>query len=149
LASTISTDNNISAQLLVFRLGERTYGMELGTVREIIPARSATRLPGAPPYIAGLVNVRGTVVTVFDLGARLGGRPIAPGRGSVVLVERAGRVVGAKVDEVLDVRRMAEVELDTGVDVLTPGNAIRALGRLDGALITLVDIHGIISQGLA
>jgi purine-binding chemotaxis protein CheW len=149
LVSTISINPSAARQLLVFRLAERTYGIELGTVREIIPFRGATRLPGAPPYIAGLVNVRGAVVTVFDLGVRLGGIPIASGRGSVVLIEHASRLVGLMVDEVLDVRRTTDVELDAGVDVFAAGSAIRALGRLDGALITLVDIHGIISEGLA
>jgi purine-binding chemotaxis protein CheW len=125
------------------------YGIGLDTVREILPYRGATRLPGAPDSVAGLVNVRGTVVTVLDLAARLGGRPTARGRGSVVLIERESRVVGAIVDEVLDVRRVADVEMDAGGDVSISGGAIRALGRLDGALITLVDIHGVISQELA
>jgi purine-binding chemotaxis protein CheW len=148
LASTISINDSTTQQLLIFRLGERSCGIELDTVREILPFRSATRLPGAPSFVAGLVNVRGTVVTVFDLGARLSGIPVAPGRGSVILIEHAGRIVGARVDEVLDVRRMTDVEMDAGVDLFTPGSAIRAFGRLDGALITLVDIHEIIAQGL-
>jgi purine-binding chemotaxis protein CheW len=135
--------------VLAFRLGERTYGIALDTVREIIPVRGTTRLPGAPTYIAGLVNVRGTVVTVFDLAMRLVGIPVAPGRGSVILIEHGSRIVGVMVDEVLDVRRATDVELDDGVDGFAPGQAIRALGRLDGALITLLDIHEIISQGLA
>ncbi|HEU4641819.1 MAG TPA: chemotaxis protein CheW, partial [Gemmatimonadaceae bacterium] len=71
-------------------------------MREIIPFRRATRLPGAPPYVAGLMNVRGIIVTVLDIGVRLDAT--APDRttGSVMLIEHGTKVVGAAVDEVLD-----------------------------------------------
>jgi len=123
-------------------------GIELGTVREIIPARRPTRLPGAGTYVAGLVNVRGTIVTVIDLAARLADVP-AKGTGSIVLIEHGAKLVGAAVDEVLDVRRTAELELETEAEALVPGGAMRAVGRLDGEVVALLDIHDIIAQVLA
>lgn len=134
---------------MVFRLANGTYGIELDTVREIIPFRGATRLPGASCNVAGLVNVRGTIVTVIDLGARLDGAPAARDRCSVILVEHGGKVVGAAVDEVLDVRRTADVEVDDGGTDVAADAAVRAVGRLGGGVITLLDVHGIISQVLA
>jgi purine-binding chemotaxis protein CheW len=131
----------------------RVYGVELGTVREIIPARRPTRLPGAGPYVSGLVNVRGTIVTVLDLAARLaaaGERAEAqPGVGSIVLMEHGAKVVGVAVDEVLAVRRVAELEMETEAEALVPGGAVRAVGRLDGEVVALLDIHDIIAQVLA
>jgi len=123
-------------------------GIELGTVREIIPARRPTRLPGAGTCVAGLVNVRGTIVTVIDLAARLADVP-AKGTGSIVLIEHGAKLVGAAVDEVLDVRRTAELELETEAEALVPGGAVRAVGRLDGEVVALLDIHDIIAQVLA
>ena len=123
-------------------------GVELGTVREIIPARRPTRLPGAGTCVAGLVNVRGTIVTVIDLAARLADVP-AKGTGSIVLIEHGAKLVGAAVDEVLDVRRTAELELETEAEALVPGGAVRAVGRLDGEVVALLDIHDIIAQVLA
>ena len=123
-------------------------GIELGTVREIIPARRPTRLPGAGTYVAGLVNVRGTIVTVIDLAARLADVP-AKGTGSIVLIEHGAKLVGVAVDEVLDVRRTAELELETEAEALVPGGAMRAVGRLDGEVVALLDIHDIIAQVLA
>lgn len=148
MASTVSIAEDALRQLVLFRVAGRTYGIELGTVREIIPFRGATRLPGAPPLVAGLVNVRGVIITVLDLGVRLGATPAARPGGSVILIEHGARVVGATVDDVLDVRRLADVELTAdGRDVAPSG--VRTLGRLDGEVIALLDIHGIISEALA
>jgi purine-binding chemotaxis protein CheW len=130
------------------RVAGRVVGIELGTVREIIPARRPTRLPGAGTYVAGLVNVRGTIVTVIDLAARLADVP-AKGTGSIVLIEHGAKLVGVAVDEVLDVRRTAELELETEAEALVPGGAMRAVGRLDGEVVALLDIHDIIAQVLA
>ena len=133
---------------MLCRVAGRVVGVELGTVREIIPARRPTRLPGAGTYVAGLVNVRGTIVTVIDLAARLADVP-AKGTGSIVLIEHGAKLVGVAVDEVLDVRRTAELELETEAEALVPGGAVRAVGRLDGEVVALLDIHDIIAQVLA
>lgn len=135
---------------MLCRVAGRVVGVELGSVREIIPARRPTRLPGAGTFVAGLVNVRGTIVTVIDLAARLGGGDApAKGTGSIVLIEHGAKLVGVAVDEVLDVRRTAELELETEAEALVPGGAVRAVGRLDGEVVALLDIHDIIAQVLA
>ena len=135
---------------MLCRVAGRVVGIELGTVREIIPARRPTRLPGAGPYVSGLVNVRGTIVTVLDLPVRFGRTDAsAPGSGSIVLIEHGAKLVGVAVDEVLDVRRVAELELETEAEALVPGGAVRAVGRLDGEVVALLDIHDIIAQVLA
>ena len=155
LASTISITESALRQLVVFRLAGGTYGIELDAVREIVPFRGATRLPGAPSNVAGLVNVRGSIITVIDLGAQLEGSASARERSSVMLLEHGGKLVGAAVDEVLDVRKTTDVELDDGGTAMAAGAAVRAVGRLgeeegrEGGVITLLDIHGIISRVLA
>jgi len=140
---------------VVFRLAGGTYGIELDAVREIVPFRGATRLPGAPSNVAGLVNVRGSIVTVIDLGAQLEGSSSAREKASVMLVEYGPKLVGVAVDEVLDVRRTTDVELDEGGTEMPADAAVRAVGQLngeegrEGGVITLLDIHGIISRVLA
>jgi hypothetical protein len=69
------------------------YGCDIGSVREIVPIRHATRLPGAPPYVRGLINLRGAIVTVIDLAARLAGTSAAM-EGSVVLATTAANTSG-------------------------------------------------------
>src|SRR5437899_10483872 len=67
----------VSARLLVFRVGTLTCAAEVDQVREILPRLPTTRIPGAPPVVAGLVNVRGTLVTVVE-GWRALGLPPPP-----------------------------------------------------------------------
>src|SRR5436190_18804943 len=62
----------VSARLLVFRVGTLACAAEVDQVREILPRLPTTRIPGAPPVVAGLVNVRGTLVTVVEGWRALG-----------------------------------------------------------------------------
>src|SRR6266516_1758494 len=67
----------VPARLLVFRVGTLACAAEVDQVREILPRLPTTRIPGAPPVVAGLVNVRGTLVTVVE-GWRALGLPAPP-----------------------------------------------------------------------
>ncbi|HEX5408266.1 MAG TPA: chemotaxis protein CheW [Gemmatimonadaceae bacterium] len=127
MASTISAPrDDLPRQLVLFRLSSRTYGVALDAVREIMPYRQPTRLPGAPACIAGLLNVHGSVVTVVDLGLRLHDAVAAHPAGSLMLVEHGTSLVGVAVDEVLDICREAELSADAAPplldihDVLSP-----------------------------
>ena len=96
---------------LLFRLGGAIYGCDLSLVREIIPYRRATRLPGAPAYVHGLINLRGTILTVIDLGTRLeAGRPLVVD-GSIIIIGVDARQVGFAVSDVMDVAEV-RAELD-------------------------------------
>lgn len=66
------------ARLLVFRVGNLACAAEVDQVREILPRLPTTRIPGAPPVVAGLVNVRGTLVTVVEGWRALGQTPPTP-----------------------------------------------------------------------
>lgn len=57
-------------QLVVFRLGKEEYAVSISQVREIIKYQSATKLPGTPSYIEGIINVRGKMIAVIELSAR-------------------------------------------------------------------------------
>ena len=74
-------------RVLLFALGEQVYGCDIATVREIIPQRRPTRLPGAPAFVCGLINLRGTIVTVIDLAKRLERSAGAKTDGSYIMVE--------------------------------------------------------------
>lgn len=79
------------------------FAVDAGAVREVLPAMPATRIPGAPAAVCGLVNVRGTLVTVVDAAQAIGLGSAPPGSaGMLVLVEHRSRPVGLAVDEVLD-----------------------------------------------
>ena len=138
-----------AARTLLFRVAGRVYGCDIDAVREIIPWRRATRLPGAPPYVQGLINLRGTIVTVLDLGTRLdAARPLmADAGGSIVLAEHGTRVVGVAVDEVLDVQVVAEERIEQAAGD-TRGGMVRGLGHLGDDVVVLIDIHTLVTQVL-
>ena len=141
----------VATRTLLFRVGSRVYGFDIDCVREIIPWRPATRLPGAPAHVQGLVNLRGTIVTVLDLAARL--EPDAPlpeeeltGR-SIILIEHGTRLVGAAVDEVMDVQPVAPEPVEEAT-AGARGGLVRGLGHLEGEVVVLLDIHMLITQVL-
>jgi purine-binding chemotaxis protein CheW len=132
-------------RMVVLRAGEHRFGVALEHVREIIPQRPFTRLPGSAPYVCGLINLRGTILTVLGLAARMGlAAPGAEAEGeSVVVIERAGRAVGLVVDEV---ERIAEVDaeaLDASLDTLRDSGVdrtwLRGLAEIEPGLLLVLD----------
>ena len=139
-------------RLLVFRVGNLVCAAEVDAVREILPRLPTTRIPGAPPVVAGLVNVRGTLVTVVE-GWRALGQAEPPGghngAGSTVLFEVGGgrRLAGFTVDEVMDMLAVAPETLEgrtegglAGVDPML----VRAVGRRGDQLFVVLDIAALL-----
>lgn len=135
-------------RLLVFTAAGRTCACELSAVREIVPHRRATRLPGAPAFVTGLINLRGSVVTVLDLGTRLGGVPVDANRGSIVLVESGPKVVGLAVDELRDVQRVPRSAIEPAdVDVI--GDAfVSGVLRTGGEVAAILDVSRLVADAL-
>ena len=133
---------------LLFRVGQDLYGSKVTSAQEAIPLRSATRVPGAPSYVRGLINLRGTIVTVVDLGARLGATRPTADEGSILLVRQHGadRIVGIVVDEVLDVRSLPIDESTATAGAR--GGVTRGLAMIDDTTVVILDLDALISQVL-
>jgi purine-binding chemotaxis protein CheW len=101
---------------LLVSIGGRRFALPLGAVREVVDSRPFARVPGATDAVCGVINLRGTVVTVFDLGVLLGNPPAAlDPLHRLVLVEHRGRPVGLAVSDVLRIRGDADAEAATPV----------------------------------
>jgi purine-binding chemotaxis protein CheW len=126
-------------------VGEVLYGCDVRATQEIIPLRRTTRLPGAPAYVRGLINVRGTIVTVLELGVRLDASRAPTNTGSILLVRYRERLVGIAVDEVMDVRTLVVDE----VHGEEPGPAIVAgMAALEDGSVVVLDLDAVIKQVL-
>lgn len=101
-------------RVLVFAVAGRTQCADVDDVREIVPITATTRLPGAPRYVRGLINLRGTLVTVMDASMCLYGVPVEGPEASILLVERRGRLAGVIVDSVFDIQSLPAVEVEGG-----------------------------------
>ncbi|MHB0947553.1 MAG: chemotaxis protein CheW [Gemmatimonadaceae bacterium] len=139
-------EGEAGTRTLLFRAAGRVYGAAIDEVREIVTWRASTRLPGAPPSVQGLINLRGLVVTVLDLGAWM--EPGSPPslEGSIVLVPHGARFAGLAVDEVLGVQLLATESVPDAESAR--GGAVRGLGRLDDTVVIVLDIHTLVRQVL-
>lgn len=137
-----------SLRLLLFAVAGRVYGCDIGAVREIVPIRHTTRLPGAPSYVRGLINLRGAIVTVIDLAARLAGQSAAP-EGSVVLAQYGSKQVGLAVDEVRDVQILPPDRLEVATGDVARGGIVRGLGHLDDGVVLVLDVPSVVRQVMA
>jgi len=141
-------------RLLVFRVGPLVCAVEAERVREILPRFAPTRIPGAPAVVAGLVNVRGTLVTVVE-GWRALHQPEPPADavpGTTVLLEVGGgkKVLGFTVDEVVDLLSVGGESLERrralpGIDP----TLVRAVGRRAGQLFVVLDTDALLTPILS
>ncbi len=146
MASSKPTDLE-QLRLVLFRVGARLCGISLGAVREIIPPRRTTRLPGASAAVQGIINVRGHVVTVIDLAVLTGGEGSTPA-GSLILVEHGHRVVAFAVAEVLDVHRVPLDRLQPAAEAGLRMFGAQAVIEEGERLIVLLDADALIQQVL-
>lgn len=147
---------------LIVEAAGRRWACATRQVVEVVPAAPATRLPGAPSHVRGLVNLRGTVLTVVDLAARLAAEgaldaaATSAREDSVIVVARAGtRRLGIAVDDVDDVcaltvheRRGFRARGET--DALVP--IVRAAARMGdpkgGAVVGVIDVEALVRETL-
>ncbi|HTL38223.1 MAG TPA: chemotaxis protein CheW [Kofleriaceae bacterium] len=132
----------------MFAVAGTVYGCDIAAVREIVPIRRATRLPGAPTYVRGLFNLRGAIVTVIDLAARLAGA-VASEEGSVVMAQFGNKSVGLAVDEVRDVQMLPPERFEPATGDVARGGIVRGLGHLDDGVVIVLEIPAVIRQVMA
>ena len=133
------------APTLLFRVGAMVYGCDIRDAQEIIALRPMTRLPGAPAFVRGLINLRGTIVTVLDLAVRLDPARAATTDGSILLVRHDERLVGVVVEEVFDVRSL---DIDDAMGAASTTAIVRGVASFDGAPVVVLDLDAMISQVL-
>ena len=135
-------------RLLVFRVGTLACAAEVDQVREILPRLPTTRIPGAPPVVAGLVNVRGTLVTVGEGWRALGQAEPANGTGaggSTLILELEQGLIGLTVDEVTDMTATSEAPLEDrrGLPGVDP-TLVKAVGRRAGQLFVVLNVAALL-----
>lgn len=119
--------------MLVVATDRDAFGIPVEQVREVIRSAALRRVPGSPPVLRGIVNVRGAIVTVLDLQALLSGER-AVTAGSVVLLEYGSRLIGLAVHAVHDVRVLdasleSQPESDSALDRIVPLDAVALCAR--------------------
>jgi purine-binding chemotaxis protein CheW len=141
-------------QMVLFVVGGHRFGIAIERIREIIPARPYTPLPGSGEHVRGLINLRGRIVTVIDLGARLGLPPAAANpEHSIVIVEHRGRLVGMAVEEVARIASVDPASLQTSAESLRSLRIdrayLRGIGEVEDEIFVAVEPDEIFAPLLA
>ncbi|WP_017670599.1 chemotaxis protein CheW [Blastomonas sp. AAP53] len=132
----------MNRQLITFEVEGQTFGIDIMGIREIRAWSPTTRLPRVPDFVAGVVNLRGIVLPVIDLAARLGWNKSNPGERHVIIVtEVNGQLKGMIVDAVRDIVTFDQAALQppptTGDEVLP---FLEGLASLDDRMVMVLDL---------
>jgi purine-binding chemotaxis protein CheW len=140
----------VSALHVLFKVAGSEYVLPAADVLQMESFTGATRVPGTPPYVAGLVQVRGRVVPVVDLRARFGlpaAEPVLDTR--VVVVQQGERVVGLLVDIAREVVSIPPETFRPPPEIVTEQAAgfVKAVAHVGGRLVMLIDCDRVIGEG--
>lgn len=141
-------DKTREGKYLTFVLAGEEYGLEILKVREIISVMEITEVPQVPPFIKGVINLRGKVIPVMDLRLKFGMTPMEYTRETCIIVVNIGDLlIGVVVDTVAEVLDINESEIDPpptfGISVQT--DFIMGMGKIKGRVKILLDIDKILS----
>ncbi len=134
-------------QLVSFKIGEEEFGVDILTVQEINRMPEVTRVPNAPDYVDGVINLRGKVIPIIDSRRRFGmERKEHDKHTRIVVVELRGKVVGFVVDQVNEVLRIPRSVTEPPPPIVAGVRAdyITAVGKLDDRLLILLDLERVL-----
>ncbi len=134
-APRTASGNEAHRQFVTFEVDGRSYGVDIRQVREIRQWTRTTLLPNQPAHTRGVLNLRGTIIPVFDLRVRLGGPALEPTPTNVIVIVQLGdQMIGVVVDAVSDILRVADDEI---LDI--PGGTEGAASEALEGLVTVKD----------
>jgi purine-binding chemotaxis protein CheW len=142
-------DETMRRQFITFRSGEQEFGADIMVIREIRGWTETTTLPHAPAYVRGVINLRGVVLPVIDLKARLGREPTeANPKHVIVVVEAADRTIGILVDAVSDILTVTESDLQPTPELARDtGTAfVEGIAVLDARMVTILSMDRLIAS---
>jgi purine-binding chemotaxis protein CheW len=130
-------------QVVGFRIGNETFGVRIGSVREIVRVPEITAVPSAPETVEGVINLRGKIIPVMDLRKRFGQSEIQPDKKNrILVVELDNKLVGLIVNAASEVLKIAPSEIEAPGNLFAEGESgyVTGVGKLKGRLIILLDI---------
>ncbi|MEO1612229.1 MAG: chemotaxis protein CheW [Pseudomonadota bacterium] len=139
-------------EYVAFRVGDEEYSIEIKRVREIRRWTTATKLPHAPSYLTGVVNLRGSVVPVVDFSARLGGGATeTTERHTIIIIEGEGQTIGLLVDSVSDILSAGAEHMQPTPQIAPPEvhEVISGLIVVDDRILRRVDVRNILETSVA
>lgn len=137
-------------QYIVIRLGQEQYGIDIKYIDNIVRMQHVTRVPKMPPYLKGVINLRGEVIPIMSIKLKMGleeDEATKATRIIIVKLEQAG-TIGMLVDEVKEV---VTLDIDAQVEKLAydkeeKNNFVQSVGKYEGGLISLLDLNAVVQE---
>ena len=148
----VSAGAGARRELISFRIGEQEFCVDIMSVREIRGWTPATPLPRSPSFMKGVINLRGAVLPIVDLGARLGLKTAEPTARHVIMVVRIGeRTVGLLVDAVSDIIELTDDQVQPTPDVACEQvkTFVKGLFAVEGRMVSLIALDRVLPEAEA
>jgi purine-binding chemotaxis protein CheW len=151
MSEQTETQTGEAVELVAFRIGEQEYCVDIMAVREIRGWTPATMLPHAPSFVLGVINLRGTVLPIVDLAARLGlGHCEPTARHVNIVVQINDQVVGLLVDAVSDILTVQTEQIGQTPDVAseTTRQFVKGVFAIENRMISLIELSEVLPHSL-
>lgn len=148
-------NETVSSQYLSFTLRDEDFAVEIFKVREVLDVATLTRIPRMPSYLCGVINLRGNVVPVVDLGLKLGMEPVQKTINTCIMImeieveaESAPVLMGVLTDAVQAVLELDQANIEAVPRMGTNLNTdfIKGMGRHEDKFLILLDIDKVLAS---
>jgi purine-binding chemotaxis protein CheW len=146
---TAKTISQGGRELIAFRIGDQEFTVNIMAVREIRGWTPATPMPHTPAYMMGVINLRGAVLPIVDLSARLGMKPAEPSARHVIIVAQIrDKIVGLLVDAVSDILTITDDAIQPTPEVASDleRSFARGIIAIESRMICLVELEAIFPE---
>ncbi|MCR4440839.1 MAG: chemotaxis protein CheW [Peptococcaceae bacterium] len=133
-------------QFVVFKLGTEEYAVPIFEVREIIRYGEVKKLPDVPDYMEGIINLRGNVVPVVNLSSKFGLTTCEGVEPKVIVSEIGDSRVGIIVDEVTEVLRLSDDQIEPPPFINMGHDYIKGIGKVDDRLLVLLSLRSLFTE---
>lgn len=141
-------EDTLQGRYLTFLVDGEALGLEIGYVKEIIGIQPIARLPDAPEYVKGIINLRGKIIPVIDMRLKFQKQPAEyTDRTCVIVVDTGDRTAGLIVDQVTEVLRIEQNNIVPPPDLSSGASGyIKGIGKSDGQVKLLLDTEMLLAN---
>lgn len=143
----LSSTTDELLQLVSFNIGSEEFGVDILKVQEINRMVDITRVPQAPPYVEGVINLRGKVIPIVDLRKRFGFEVKDYDKNTrIVVVDIGGNILGMVVDSVSEVLRLPSNTIEPPPEIAAGVNSeyIKGVAKLEDRLLIFLDLSKVV-----
>lgn len=131
-------------QLVVFKLNKEEYGVEIMQVQEISPYQDATKVPNAPTFVDGIINLRGEVIPVINLKRQFNiAETEITEETRLIVVNSGSRRIGFVVDDASEVVTMADENIEDVPPMIVGDNKkyLKGIGKIENRILIILDLR--------